>query len=444
VETVHGKRVLITGAARGIGYCVAEEFARARCQLVLTDVDVDALARAAEQLRHNLGANVLTFKVDVSQRDQVERMAADVLEQLGGLDILINNAGIGHNAALAATSLETWRKLVEVNFWGPLHHVYAFLPALRASRGHIVNVSSGQAFYRLPSWGAYASVKVAIAVFSEILHYELAPLGIRVTTVYPYIVNTGFYNKVAPTTLAGRLSMWLLPFYSDSPQKVARRIFSAVRASKRVEMISPLNLIGFYTHFVPPLASLVGHVAAWLLTSPRLEQLGEGQAPPPIIDLKRLREGRVGFRMNEVMSGVQEFEPGCGPPGQHAMEFRLSWGPDNLLDWIQPSSDKFLWQEAVGEISVDGLCLKAPCRGSLSLRYFDEHRLIYTLDFDAAGKGYRYVGEKVNIQPWNLLTSHTTCFGRIIERDTGKLISTGVSRFNLNTVPDFVASFRLT
>ena len=450
MKNLAGKRVLVTGAARGIGYHTAEEFARARCRLVLTDLDAEALALAAEQLRAQLGAEVETYQVDVSNRQQVEQLAADVTARLGGLDVLVNNAGVGHNAALADTSLETWRKLVDVNLWGPLYHVYAFLPALRASRGQIVNVSSGQAFYRLPSWGAYAAIKVALAVFSEVLHYELAPCGIGVTTLYPFMTNTGFYQKVAPTTLTGRLSMWLLPWYSDSPQRVARLLVRSVRRNKRVEMVNPLNLIGFYTHLVPPVASLVGHLASWLLTSPRLEHpgSGNGNGKPPAFDveglLKRVREGRIGFRMDEVMSGVQEFEPGCGPPGQRAMEFRLTWGPDSLLDWVQPSSGKFLWQEAKGEISVDGLCLKVPCRGSLSLRYFDEHRLVYSLDFEASGKRYRYVGEKVNIWPWNLLTSHTTCFGRIIEPDSGKLVSTGVAHFRFNTVPDFAASFRLT
>lgn len=153
--------------------------------------------------------------------------------------------------------------------------------------------------------------------------------------------------------------------------------------------------------------------------------------------------GPRGFRMDEVMSGEHEFEPGCGPQGRRPMEFRVSWGPDDILAWLRPSSGKFLWQEAQGTIRVDGLCEDAPCSGTLVLRYFDQHRLVYTLDFEAAGTRYRYVGEKVNIQPWNLLTSHTTCFGRIVEQGTGKLVSTGVTFFRLWTAPKFLASLRL-
>ena len=260
-----GKSVLITGAARGIGACTAEQFARAGCRMVLSDLDEGALQKTAGVLR-GLGATVDTYVVDVADKAQVDAMASDVLQRLGALDILINNAGIGHHGSLAETTLEVWRKLVDVDLFGPLHHVYAFLPSMRERRaGHIVNVSSGQAFYRLPSWGAYAAIKVAVGVFSEILFYELAPLGIQVTTVYPYMVNTGFYSDVKPTTFAGRMSMRLLPYYSDSPEKVGRVIFEAVKKTKRIEMVSVLNDVGFYAHLVPPVASAVSRASSWLL-----------------------------------------------------------------------------------------------------------------------------------------------------------------------------------
>ncbi|MBI2891001.1 MAG: SDR family oxidoreductase [Nitrospirae bacterium] len=263
-----GKRVLITGAARGIGLCTAEEFARAGCHLVLTDIRQDALADASAKLgRH--GIQVETHVVDVTRQDEVEKMARQVLNRHGGLDILINNAGIGHNAELAKTTIPAWRKLIDVNLLGPLYHVYAFLPSMIERRaGQIVNVSSGQAFYRLPTWGAYAAVKVALGVFSEVLSFELRKYGIRVTTVYPFMVNTAFYEGVRGETFTGRLSMKLLPYYSDTPEEVARIIFRAVRSGKRIEMVSFFNHIGFYSHLVPPAAAVIGLVTSRLLASP--------------------------------------------------------------------------------------------------------------------------------------------------------------------------------
>jgi NAD(P)-dependent dehydrogenase (short-subunit alcohol dehydrogenase family) len=259
------KVVLVTGAAKGIGLATAAEFAKAGATLVVTDRDPVALAQAEPKLRAHAVA-VHPYVVDVSDRAAVESMAREVLDKHGGVDVLINNAGIGYSGELAETALETWQKLFAVNFWGPLYHIYAFLPSMKQRRsGHIVNVSSGQAFFRLPTWGAYATAKLALGGFSEILHYELSRDGIQVTTVYPYMVNTGFYDEVAATTLAARVSMRLLPYYSDTPEKVGRLIFQAVLKKKKIEMVSLFNDFGYYSRLIPPVSDAVSYVSNWLL-----------------------------------------------------------------------------------------------------------------------------------------------------------------------------------
>jgi len=246
-----GKRVLITGGAQGIGLCTAREFALAGAELVLTDINADALETAHGELA-DTGATIHTRVVDVSKRDQVDEMAAWIIDDLGGLDVLINNAGIGHMGELAETSLDTWEKLVQVNLLGPLYHVYAFLPHFKAKRsGHIVNVSSGQAFFRLPTWGAYASIKAALGAFSEILHYELKKYRIKVTTVYPFMVNTGFYDEMDGDTWGSRMAMKLVPYYSQTPKRVGRIIFKAVKRGKKLEMVNVINDVAFYSQVIP-------------------------------------------------------------------------------------------------------------------------------------------------------------------------------------------------
>ena len=154
--------------------------------------------------------------------------------------------------------------------------------------------------------------------------------------------------------------------------------------------------------------------------------------------------GRLGFRIDEVMSGTHEFEAGFGPAGKLPMSFRVTWGPDDIRTWINPGSGEFLTQPLEGTVTVGGLCKDAPCKGRLELRYFDEHALRYTFEFLGCGVRYEYVGEKVNIRPWNLPISHTTCYGRLTEADTGRLVSRSVTHFRLHTAPAFVGSFRFT
>jgi hypothetical protein len=156
-----------------------------------------------------------------------------------------------------------------------------------------------------------------------------------------------------------------------------------------------------------------------------------------------ISEGRVGFRMDEVMSGEHAFEPGCGPEGRHRMHFDVSWGPRDLKRFVNPFDDGFGVSELEGRVSIDFLCQDAPCRGTFHLRYFTDHTIRYDFEFDAQGRRHRFVGEKVNIWPWNLPYSHTTCFGTVVEVESGKLVSRSVTHFRLHTLPAFVASLRL-
>jgi short-subunit dehydrogenase len=254
-----GKRVLITGAAAGIGRCTARAFADEGAELVLIDRDGDGLERLRSELSEG-GARVSVEVVDVSSREQVFAMADRVLAR-GPVDVLVNNAGIGHHGELAETSLETWERLIAVNLWGVLHHVYAFLPSMRArGQGQIVNISSGQAFFQLPTWGAYAAVKTAVGVFSEILSFEARKHGVHVTTVYPFMVNTGFYDQVEGESLGARLSMKLLPFYSQKPETVGRIIVKATRRRRRVEMVHLVNELGRTVRFSRPMGGVVSWV----------------------------------------------------------------------------------------------------------------------------------------------------------------------------------------
>ncbi|MFH1531908.1 MAG: SDR family oxidoreductase [Pseudomonadota bacterium] len=259
------KTVLITGGAGGIGLAAAMEFAKDGWRILLSDRDPDRLATAEETLR-GLNAHVETFVVDVTDRGAVEACAAEILARHGHLDVLINNAGVGHHGELADTSLETWKLLVDVNLWGPLYHIHAFLPSMKARRaGQIVNVSSGQAFIKMPTWGAYAAIKAALGVASEVLHWELRKHGIQVTTVFPGMVNTGFYSDVETHTLGGKLSMLLLPLYSMPAKRMGRILHRAVTRHDKTELSNLHNRFAWLTQGLPLVPDLTALVSERIL-----------------------------------------------------------------------------------------------------------------------------------------------------------------------------------
>ncbi len=153
---------------------------------------------------------------------------------------------------------------------------------------------------------------------------------------------------------------------------------------------------------------------------------------------------QVGFSLTETMTGEHEFESPFGPAGRRFFEFKVRWGPRNVAAWANPASEEFGVHQLEGKVTVEGLCQDAPCEGTLELHYLKEHKIRYRFGFEAQGKRFQFVGEKVNIQVWNLPVAHTTCFGRITEVETGRLVSTSVSYFRLKTLPGFVGSFRVS
>jgi hypothetical protein len=160
--------------------------------------------------------------------------------------------------------------------------------------------------------------------------------------------------------------------------------------------------------------------------------------------LDKLKE--IGFSMHEVMEGTYSFVSGAGPAGEFLIRFEIDWGPDSIMDFVNPTAGEEVFGvvRCQGEFTAEQLVENAPCTGTLELSYISEQKLRYTLDFSGPdGKEYRYIGEKVNLRPWNLHKTHTTCYGTIYEKDTNKEVSTSTTFFKFKTIPSFIASFRL-
>lgn len=160
--------------------------------------------------------------------------------------------------------------------------------------------------------------------------------------------------------------------------------------------------------------------------------------------IKMLSEGRIGFTINEVMSGIHNFIDGPDRNVDYPLEFRVTWGNRNLLTrFLNPFDKMFMTAPMEGEVTVGGLVENAKCTGRLELRYFTEAKIRYIFDFeDKNGKKYNFIGEKINIKPWNLYWSHTTCYGTLKEADTGKEVSRSITYFRLVTIPAFLWSLK--
>jgi hypothetical protein len=160
--------------------------------------------------------------------------------------------------------------------------------------------------------------------------------------------------------------------------------------------------------------------------------------------VRMLQQRRIGFRIAETMRGSHHFVAGAGPEGEHPLDLELDWGCQRLSEWLNPLGARFLSNVAEGRIRVGGLVDAAPCRGRLDLRYFKDASIRYDLRFKGAhGRAYRYLGEKVNLRPWNLHRTHTTCYGTIVDLNADRDVSKSIVYFSLGSLPAMLASFRL-
>lgn len=188
IQQLRGKVAVVTGAASGIGRALAARLVREGMHVVIADFDAAALARTAKEL------GVMSVLTDVSQFDQVTALANAVRERHGTAHLVCNNAGAGVYAGFERLSLNDFKWMFDVNFWGAVHGMKAFLPLLRANPdgGHIVNTASLNGLSVLPGGSAYGATKYAIVALTETvaIELELEKVPIGITAFCPGPVRT--------------------------------------------------------------------------------------------------------------------------------------------------------------------------------------------------------------------------------------------------------------
>ncbi|WP_084959236.1 SDR family oxidoreductase [Thermoactinospora rubra] len=269
MTTLHGRRVLITGAASGIGRATALLAARAGAELYLTDRDAGGLASVASEA----GA-LLAKTADVSDLAQVRGLAEEIHAVAGPMDVVMNIAGISTWGTVQNLRHDQWRAMVEVNLMGPIHVIECFVPAMIAAGrgGHLVNVSSAAGLVGLPWHAAYSAAKYGLRGVSEVLRFDLRRHGIRVTLVCPGAVDTPLTETVEIAGVdryspAFRRLQELFRKSAATPEEAARAILRGVARDRYlVHTSTRVRLLHWAERFCPPVYVVIMRAMNDLLT----------------------------------------------------------------------------------------------------------------------------------------------------------------------------------
>jgi NAD(P)-dependent dehydrogenase (short-subunit alcohol dehydrogenase family) len=248
VKTFQDRVAVVTGAASGIGLALAERFAVDGAKVVMADIEESALATAAEGLRRK-GARLLVTRVDVSRPEDVERLARETYDAFGAAHVLCNNAGVAVLGAVHEHTLADWQWVINVNLWGVIHGVRAFLPRMLAGgdEGHIVNTASMAGLTTAPFMSVYDVTKHGVVALSESMYKELqvtgAPIGVSV--VCPGLIDTNIMRSsrnrpadLAATGKAGPMAEAFGQALSDRladgypPSEVAEQVVEGIRTGR--------------------------------------------------------------------------------------------------------------------------------------------------------------------------------------------------------------------
>lgn len=223
MSQIEGKTVLITGGASGIGKIMTRLFLERNARVIIWDINQQKLDETLNEFSKK--GNVLGFRVDVSKVDEIQAAANKVKQEIGGVDLLINNAGIVVGKYFNEHSLSDISKTMEVNANAPMYITREFLEGmLTQNSGHICNIASSAGMVSNPKMSVYAASKWSVVGWSDSLRLEIKQLNknVRVTTVLPYYINTGMFDGV-------RSKIPIL-----SPEAVAHTIVKAIEKNKKL------------------------------------------------------------------------------------------------------------------------------------------------------------------------------------------------------------------
>ncbi len=269
-----GKSVVIAGGSRGLGLELARLFLAEGARLTLLARDVDTL-NTARQLLQEEGGDVRTFACDVANRAEVRQAVQYVNEQRGGIDVLINLAGIIQVGPLEEMTLDDFERAMAVHAWGPLYLIQEVVPYMKRQRGgRIVNVSSIGGLVAVPHLLPYVMSKFALVGLSDGMRAELSKYGIRVTTVCPGLMRTGshvnaWFKGKSELEYAWFAAAAGAPLLSINAKRAARQIVNACRyGDARLTITFPAKALHTFDTLFPELTASIQNLAASVLPNP--------------------------------------------------------------------------------------------------------------------------------------------------------------------------------
>jgi len=230
-KSIDSKKILITGASSGIGAESARKIGEAGGEVILVSRTREKLDEVAESVRE-LGGTAHVHPCDLSDMDDVQRLADEVLEQHGGVDILVNNAGRSIRRSVKASydRFHDYERTMQLNYFGALRLILAFMPGMRDRKsGHIINVSSIGVQTNTPRFSAYVASKAALDAFSRCVAPEVIGDGVHITTIYmplvrtPMIAPTNIYDAF-PTLTPDEAAQMITDAMIDKPKRLATRL----------------------------------------------------------------------------------------------------------------------------------------------------------------------------------------------------------------------------
>jgi short-subunit dehydrogenase len=242
-DSVKGRNVMITGASSGIGKAAAIEIGKARGTVLLVARTKEKLDEVAEEVREH-GGEAFVHTCNLSDFDDIDRMCAEVLDEYGAVDVLVNNAGksIRRSVNRAYDRFHDYQRTMQLNYFAPVKLILSLLPAMRAQgSGHIINISTIGLQMNTPRFSAYVASKAALDAFSRSIGPEVIDDGVHITTVYMPLVRT---PMIAPTKIYDR-------FPTLSPEDAASLITEAIRKRPK-RVATTLGTLGQLSYAVAP------------------------------------------------------------------------------------------------------------------------------------------------------------------------------------------------